>query len=196
MANTWETYPEGPDSEPATETPTSWAVYGDDEVPTADRYDDRPSWKPAMAAFVVVLMVIGFLGGLLSLRPQPQQPVKIEGYARPGLPNVRSVQLPQQIGDWHRGTLTRSQVSHLVVMSSYSRRHHDLGNQDITVIGSISRDPAPFSGMTCDAVAGTKNRRVCVIPLDEGLLNVTSDEADLTLEELGAFTAELATTLA
>lgn len=44
-------------------------------------------------------------------------------------------------------------------------------------------------------MTGTKNRLVCVVPLDEGKLNVTSDDTELTIDELGTFTAELASTL-
>ncbi|WP_425309876.1 hypothetical protein AADG42_14265 [Ammonicoccus fulvus] len=235
MANTWENYPEGPDSEPAPEAPTSWAVYGEDDfepptgprrtpdgrllpsvprrtpqdprpdavpdpTPDDDRHD-RPSWKPALGAFMVIVMVIGFLGMLLSLRPQPQQPVKIEGYARPGLPNVRSVTLPEQVDDWQRGTLTRGQGPYLVVFTDYTRDH-----QDVTILGSITGDPDPLRGMqrpphhpdaeiACDTVTGTADRRVCVIPLDEGQLTVTSDDSALSVDDLGTFTAELARTL-
>lgn len=241
VANTWDNYPEGSESEPPPDTPSTWAVYGNDEAgpattvrrtaegrllpsvprrtpqdprpdatadpgPDDDSRADRPSWKPALGAFMVVVMVIGFLGMLLSLRPQSQQPVEVQGYARPGLPNVRSVQLPERVGDWERGSLTRTQGPHLVVFTGYTRTHADAGTQDLTVVGSISRDPAPLSGMrrpyhhpdgqvACDSVTGTKNRLVCVVPLDEGKLNVTSDDTELTIDELGTFTAELASTL-
>lgn len=211
MPDTWQNYPQHGDAPREPEPPATWPVYGDEVPVRTDAADadpgprsstfpdhDRPSWKPAVAAALVVVMVFGFLGMLLSAKPQPKPSQTLEGYARPGLPSVRTVQLPPSIGDWQRSTLHRLEGPRMTLFTGYDR-----AEREISVIGWVSADDVPTSGrpfhhpggvVLCDATA-TRDRNTCTIPLDEGHLSVTSPTHGLPLDDLGQFSAELAATL-